>query len=57
MSSGSVILCHRRNACNLNYKNLLKECERVTGCSAEKIIGNPDVFELLDPDKEYREQF
>jgi len=57
LSSGSVILCHRRIACNLNYKNLLKECERVTGCSAEKIIGNPDVFELLDPDKEYREQF
>ena len=33
-----------------------RECERVTGYTAEEILGNPRAFELLYPDKEYREQ-
>ncbi len=33
-----------------------KECERVTGYSAEEIIKNPKATELLYPDPEYREQ-
>ena len=31
-----------------------KECERVTGYSAEEIVGNPRSMELLVPDAEYR---
>ncbi len=33
-----------------------RECERVTGYTAEEILGNPHAFELLYPDKEYRER-
>jgi two-component system cell cycle sensor histidine kinase/response regulator CckA len=32
------------------------ECERVTGFSAEEVIGNPDALLLMYPDPEYREQ-
>jgi PAS domain S-box-containing protein len=32
-----------------------RECERVTGFSAEEIVGNPKVMEILYPDREYRE--
>ena len=32
------------------------ECERVTGYSAEEIVGNPRAFELLYPDADYREE-
>jgi two-component system cell cycle sensor histidine kinase/response regulator CckA len=32
------------------------ECERVTGFSAEELIGNPDAMLLMYPDAEYREQ-
>ena len=31
-----------------------KECERVTGYSADEIVGNPDSMELLVPDPTYR---
>lgn len=31
-----------------------KECEQVTGYSAEEIIGNPNAIEILYPDEEYR---
>jgi PAS domain S-box-containing protein len=34
-----------------------KECERVTGYSAEEIVGNPKSLELLWPDPEYRAWF
>jgi len=30
------------------------ECERVLGYPAEEVIGNPDIFERLYPDPEYR---
>ncbi len=33
-----------------------KECERVTGYSAEEIVGNPKAIEMLYPDDEYREK-
>lgn len=33
-----------------------RECERVTGYSAEEIIGNPRALEMLYPDAAYREQ-
>jgi PAS domain S-box-containing protein len=33
-----------------------KECERVTGYSAEEIVNNPRAMELLYPDSTYREQ-
>jgi PAS domain S-box-containing protein len=33
-----------------------KECERVTGYSAEEIVGNPRAMELLYPDPSYRER-
>ncbi|RQD86501.1 PAS domain S-box protein, partial [Methanosalsum natronophilum] len=33
-----------------------KECERLTGYSAEEIVGNSDALESLYPDKEYREK-
>jgi PAS domain S-box-containing protein len=33
-----------------------RECERVTGYSANEVIGNPRAMELLYPDKAYREQ-
>ncbi|MDB9528271.1 PAS domain S-box protein [Oscillatoria sp. CS-180] len=33
-----------------------KECERVTGYSADDIIGNPDALSLLYPDPEYRQR-
>jgi PAS domain S-box-containing protein len=39
-------------------KNIIawnRECERVTGYSAEEIIGNPHALELLYPDAAYRE--
>lgn len=32
------------------------ECERVTGYSAEEMVGNPQALELLYPDPSYREQ-
>jgi len=32
------------------------ECERVTGYSAEEIVGNPRAFELLYPDADYRDE-
>jgi PAS domain S-box-containing protein len=32
-----------------------RECERVTGYSAEEMVGNPRAMELLYPDAEYRE--
>ena len=32
------------------------ECERVTGYSADEIIGNPDAVTLLYPDNDYRNQ-
>lgn len=32
------------------------ECERVTGYSAEEMIGRADAWELLYPDKDYREK-
>ena len=32
------------------------ECERVTGFSAEEVIGNPDALLLMYPELEYREQ-
>lgn len=33
-----------------------KECERVSGYSAEEIIGHPDAFERLYPDAHYRQE-
>ncbi|HEY9600206.1 MAG TPA: PAS domain S-box protein [Allocoleopsis sp.] len=33
-----------------------RECERVTGYSAEEIIGNPRAIELLYPDRAYRDR-
>ncbi|MCK4351613.1 MAG: PAS domain S-box protein, partial [Candidatus Krumholzibacteria bacterium] len=33
-----------------------RECERVTGYSAEEIVGNTKAFEMLYPDDEYREK-
>jgi PAS domain S-box-containing protein len=33
-----------------------KECERVTGFSADEVIGNPRVMELFYPDETYRNQ-
>jgi PAS domain S-box-containing protein len=33
-----------------------RECERITGYSAEEIIGNPRALELLYPDAAYRDQ-
>ncbi|MEO8607285.1 MAG: PAS domain S-box protein [Chloroflexota bacterium] len=33
-----------------------KECERVTGYSAEEMVGNPQYIELLYPDPDYRRQ-
>ena len=33
-----------------------RECERVTGYSAEEIIGNPDAMQMLYPNPEYYEQ-
>jgi len=33
-----------------------RECERVTGYSAEEIVGNSRAMELLYPDEDYREQ-
>jgi PAS domain S-box-containing protein len=33
-----------------------RECERVTGYSAEEIVGNPLAMELLYPNPEYRQQ-
>jgi two-component system cell cycle sensor histidine kinase/response regulator CckA len=32
------------------------ECERVTGFSADEVIGNPDALLLMYPDAEYRER-
>lgn len=32
------------------------ECERVTGYSAEEIVGNPKALEMLYPEEEYREK-
>jgi PAS domain S-box-containing protein len=32
-----------------------KECERVTGYTADEIVGNPTAFELLYPDADYRQ--
>ncbi len=32
-----------------------RECERVTGYTAEEIIGNPKALEMLYPDHEYRQ--
>lgn len=33
-----------------------EECERVTGYSAEEIVGNPNAMDLLYPDLSYRQQ-
>jgi len=33
-----------------------RECERVTGYTAEEIVGNPRAMELLYPDADYRRQ-
>jgi PAS domain S-box-containing protein len=33
-----------------------KECERVTGYTAEEMLGNPHYMELIYPDPDYREQ-
>lgn len=33
-----------------------QECERVTGYSADEIVGNPDAMKLLYPDSEYLHQ-
>ena len=33
-----------------------RECERITGYSAEEIVGNPNAVELLYPDPVYRQQ-
>jgi PAS domain S-box-containing protein len=33
-----------------------KECERVTGYSADEIVGSPKALEMLYPDREYREK-
>ena len=33
-----------------------RECERVTGYSADEIVGNPNALEMLYPDDEYREK-
>ncbi len=33
-----------------------RECERVTGFSAEEIVGNPKAVELLYPNEEYRQE-
>jgi PAS domain S-box-containing protein len=41
---------------NLNIIVWNRECERVTGYSADEIIRHPDVSELLYPDPRYREQ-
>lgn len=31
-----------------------RECERITGFSAEEMVGNPDAMKLMYPDPEYR---
>ncbi len=41
---------------NLNYVFWNRECERVTGYSAQEIVNNPNAFEMLYPDPEYRKQ-
>jgi PAS domain S-box-containing protein len=33
-----------------------RECEKVTGYSAEEIVGNPKAVELLYPNRDYRQQ-
>lgn len=33
-----------------------RECERLTGYSADEIVGNPDALELLYPDESHRER-
>jgi PAS domain S-box-containing protein len=33
-----------------------QECERVTGYSAEEVIGNPQIWEMLYPDPIYRQE-
>jgi two-component system, cell cycle sensor histidine kinase and response regulator CckA len=33
-----------------------EECERVTGYSAEEIVGNPEALKLLYPDADYRQE-
>ena len=33
-----------------------KECERITGYTADEMIENPDAIKLLYPDKKYREE-
>ena len=34
-----------------------RECEIVTGYTAEEIIGNPNALQLLYPDYNYRHQY
>ncbi|MDP8228821.1 MAG: PAS domain S-box protein [Candidatus Electryoneaceae bacterium] len=41
---------------NGNLELWNQECERVTGYSAEEIIGNPQAWDMLVPDREYRER-
>ena len=33
-----------------------RECEIVTGYTAEEVIGNPDALQLLYPDHNYRHE-
>ena len=42
---------------NNNFVFWNKECEKVTGYSAQEIVNNPDALKILYPDKEYREKF
>jgi PAS domain S-box-containing protein len=41
---------------NLHFIVWNRECERVTGYSAEEIVGNPNARELLYPDSNYRQR-
>ncbi len=48
------VLVHAHDE-NLNYIYWNKEAERVTGWSAEQIVGNPDAARMLHPDARVRE--
>jgi len=41
---------------NFNIVTWNRECERITGYSAEEISNHPDMLELLYPDAEYRKK-
>ena len=49
-----VMMCAYQNKDEIIVWN--RECERVTGYTTSEILGNPDIMELLTPDKNYRDR-